>query len=318
METASWLEIALTVDGELAEPVAELLARYIPDGVVIESTAVVNPSDQVEGHSVGPLKVYGFLPIDDSLEDTRNQIEQGLWYLGRIKTLPAAQYRQVNQVDWAESWKKHYQPIAIGKRIIIVPAWLENPDPSRTVIRIDPGMAFGTGTHPTTQLCLEMTETYLSPGRLNVNSETMDVIDIGCGSGILSIAALKLGARRALGVDIDPDAIRATEENAQTNQIRENLELGLGSLQDVLDGRFSIRNAPLVFANILAPVIIRLFQEGLGDLLTPGGVLILSGILAEQILAVRSEFEDCGYELMETRQIGDWVAMAVKKQRINF
>lgn len=312
MSQASWLEISLTLDGELAEPVAELLARFIPDGVVIESTAVVNPPDETEGHIVGPLRVFGYLPIDEQLESTRNQIEQGLWYLGRIQPLPTPQYRQIDQTNWAEAWKQHYKPIAIGKNLIIIPAWLDNPEPSRVAIRIDPGMAFGTGTHPTTQLCLELIEEYL-PKKSQLQPG-IDVIDLGCGSGILSIAALKLGARRALGVDIDADAIRASQENARTNLVSENFELGIGSLEDLLSKKFPFHKAPIVLANILAPVIIRLFEEGLGELITPDGVLILSGILDEQANDVQAAFEIQGLTLVEKRQIGDWVALAVQKE----
>ncbi|HSQ26370.1 MAG TPA: 50S ribosomal protein L11 methyltransferase [Anaerolineales bacterium] len=312
MSQASWLEISLTVSGELAEPVAELLARFIPDGVVIESTAVVNPPDESEGHIVGPLRVFGYLPINDQLEGTRNQIEQGLWYLGRIQPLPAPQFRQIDQTNWSEAWKQHYRPIAIGKNLIIIPAWLDNPEPSRIAISIDPGMAFGTGTHPTTQLCLELIEAYL-PQKSELDPG-LDVIDIGCGSGILSIAALKLGARRALGVDIDADAIRASQENARTNLVSENFELGIGSLEDVLAGKFPMQKATLVLANILAPVIIKLFQEGLGELLTPNGTLILSGILEEQAEDVQTAFSLRGFRLVEKRQIGDWVALAVQKE----
>ncbi len=311
MSQASWLEISLTVDGELAEPVAELLARFIPDGVVIESTAVVNPPEKSEGHAVGPLRVFGYIPINDELESVRNQIEQGLWYLGRIQSLPAPQYRQVDQTNWAEAWKQHYQPIAIGRNIMIIPAWLDNPEPARTAIRIDPGMAFGTGTHPTTQLCLELIEDFIPKN--NGAEAGIDIIDLGCGSGILSIAALKLGARRALGVDIDADAIRASQENAKTNQVFEKLELGIGSLEDVISGKFSFHNAPLVLANILAPIIIQLLQEGLGNLLTPDGVMILSGILAEQAPDVQTACEKQGLAVIESRQIGDWVALVVKK-----
>lgn len=311
MAQASWLEISLTVNGELAEPIAELLARFIPEGVVIESTAVVHPPNEVEGHMVGPLRVYGYLPINDQLESTRNQIEQGLWYLGRIQPLPAPQFRQINQTNWAEAWKQHYRPIAMGKNLMIIPAWLDNPDPSRVAIRIDPGMAFGTGTHPTTQLCLEFIEDFLSANNeIKLNSK---VIDIGCGSGILSIAALKLGARYALGVDIDADAIRASQENARTNRVSEQLELGIGSLNEVRSGKFSFKKAPLVLANILAPIIIQLFQEGLDELLSSDGVLVLSGILEEQVSDVQRAFEKQGLVLSEKRQIGDWVALAVRK-----
>ena len=308
IESGNWLEVSLTVDGELAESVAEVLARFIPEGVVIESTAVTAKLDNSESHAVGPLRVYGYLPVDAQLEDTRRRLEEALWYLGRIRSLPEPKFQLIQQTDWAEAWKVHYQPIAIGKRLMIIPAWLETPSPERIPIRIDPGMAFGTGTHPTTQLCLELIETFLD--ETPVPPAAWQVIDIGCGTAILAIAALQLGASHALGVDIDADAIRAARENAAANGVQDRLELGLGSLAEVLQGNFSIKKAPLVLANILAPVLARLLDEGLVDLLTAGGRLVLSGILAEQAQDVEVAASRNGLQLANRRQSGDWVALS--------
>jgi ribosomal protein L11 methyltransferase len=307
-ESGHWLEVSLTVDGELAESVAEVLARFIPEGVVIESTAVTAKLDDSENHAVGPLRVYGYLPVDSQLEHTRRRLEEALWYLGRIRSLPEPHFQPIQQTNWAEAWKIHYHPIPIGKRLMIVPAWLETPSPERIPIRIDPGMAFGTGTHPTTQLCLELVETFLdeTPHR----PSALDVMDIGCGTAILAIAALQLGARHALGVDIDADAIHAARENAAANGVQDRLELGLGSLADVLQGNYSIKKAPLVLANILAPVLARLLDEGLGDLLTAAGRLVLSGILAEQAGDVEAAAHRNGLHLAGRSQSGDWVALS--------
>lgn len=298
------------VDGEMAEPVSEVLARFIPDGVVIESTAISTPMDESQAQPVGPLRVFGFLPVDEWLEETRRKLEESLWYLGRIRPLPPVQYRTVQGENWAEAWKVHYRPIAVGRRLMIVPAWLETPDKSRLAVRIDPGMAFGTGTHPTTQLCLELVETVMDePG---LDPAALDVIDVGCGTAILSIAALKLGARHALGVDIDAEAVKAAQENAKTNGETARLELGIGSLAEVLDGRFSLQSGGLVLANILAPVLVRLLGEGLAGLMTEGGSLVLSGILAEQSPQVEAAAEQAGLRLVERRQMGDWVALLLK------
>jgi ribosomal protein L11 methyltransferase len=304
----SWLEISLTVDGELAEAVAEVFTRYIPNGVAIESTAIY-PEPDGEGYPIGPLRVCAYLPVDDHLEFTRRKIEEALWFLGRISPLPVLQSRTVNEEDWAEAWKVHYHPISIGQRLIIVPAWLESPDPSRVVIRMDPGMAFGTGTHPTTQLCLELLETLKVSETLRV----FDVIDVGCGSGILAVAALKLGAGRGLGVDVDPRAVAISLENAALNGVAERYSAGVGSVAEILRGEFGIRQAAFVFANILASVLIRLFDEGLGELLVPGGSLILSGILADQVEGVLEAARQHGLELQDRRQLGDWVALCVKR-----
>jgi ribosomal protein L11 methyltransferase len=304
----AWLEVSLIVDGELAEAVAEVFARFAPDGVVIESTAVTAAADDSEGRTVGPLRVAAYLPMDEHLEETRRKLEESLWYLGRIRPLPAASYQIVKQADWAEAWKVHYKPVAIGKRLMIVPAWLENPAPGRTPIRIDPGMAFGTGTHPTTQLCLELIEEYYTQSEL----EDQLMIDVGCGSGILAITALKCGARYALGIDIDPEAVSASRENAQLNQVEGKLELGVGSLAETLAGAFSFSQAGLVVANILAPVLTKLLDEGLGRLVAPGGWLILSGILAEQSGQVEVAMERNRLLLVHKRQVGDWIALAAR------
>ncbi len=304
-----WLEVSLTVDGEMAEAVAEVLRRYLPDGVAIESTAVkAGPSDE-NGHAVGPLRVCGYIPADEKLEQTRHEIEQGLWYLGRISPLPPPEFKLIQEVNWMESWKEHYHPIPIGKRLLILPAWIDPPDDSRLAIRIEVGMAFGTGTHPTTQLCLELADDFF---RSQEGRKDIKVIDIGCGSGILSIAGIKLGAEKALGVDIDPVAVQAAAGNAALNQVSQQLELGIGSVQEVAAGKFGIRTAHLVFANILAPVLVKLMDEGLGDLVLPEGYLILSGILAEQSATVEGALVKHGLTRLEKRQMGDWVAILAR------
>jgi ribosomal protein L11 methyltransferase len=305
-----WLEVALVVNGELAEAVADVLARFAPNGVVMEATRII-PEIDGEGRAEGLLRVAAYLPADAQLEERRQQLEQALWYLGRIQPLPEAKYKLVQQLDWAEAWKAHYHPIEVGRRLIIVPAWLENPDPDRIAIRIDPGMAFGTGTHPTTQLCLEIIEDFLGAA---ATVKPVNVIDVGCGSGILSIAALKLGTRHALGVDIESDAVDAARQNGEMNGVAPSLELGKGSLVEIRRGDFSLRTAHLVLANILAPILIRLLDEGLGTLLEAQGELVLSGILEEQAGDVLAAAVRNGLRLADQRQIKDWVALALRKE----
>jgi len=308
MSKATWLEVSLIVNGELAEAVAEVLARYIPAGVVIESTAVYAGPEDENGQAVGPLRVCGYLPVDDQLEETRRKIEEGLWYLGRISPLPAPVFRPFEEINWVEAWKEHYHPIPVGEGLMIVPAWLEPETGGRMPIRIDPGMAFGTGTHPTTQLCLALTEAFFQQA-----GGSPRVLDIGCGSGILAVAALKLGAVHALGVDIDPLAMEASQQNAALNGVTEGLELGVGSVAEVRRGQFSLQQGELVYANILAPVLVRLLDEGLGELVSPGGWLVLSGILAEQSPDVEAALRQHNLALLERRQVGDWVALAARR-----
>jgi ribosomal protein L11 methyltransferase len=300
----NWLEVSLTVNGELAEAVADVLARFAPNGVTTEQ-AVGFVNDEDEGTPVGPVTVRAYLEADEKLEETRQKLEESLYYLGMIQPLPIPVFNMIPDENWMEAWKVHYKPIAVGKRLIIVPAWLTSPDATRIPIKIDPGMAFGTGTHPTTQLCLELLESFVSTGR--------KVIDVGCGSGILSIAALKLGASFALGVDIDEASVKASRENADANGIpMDQFAIGRGSVPEVLSGKFGIRNASLVLANILAPVIIRLFDLGLAKVASPGGALILSGILADQAAGVIASAEIHGLKLEERHQLGDWVALLVR------
>ncbi len=309
----NWLEVCLTVDGEMAEAVAEVLARYLPNGVVIESTAVNAPLDGSAGGAVGPLRVMGYIPVDHALDETRQKIEEALWYLGRIRPLPQAQYRPVGEEDWSAAWKAHYQPIAVGSKLIIVPAWLETQNEARIPIRIDPGMAFGTGTHPSTQMCLEFIEDIMARRMDGPGRNAVKVIDVGCGSGILSIAALKLGAREALGVDIDRPAVLSARENAELNQVSEQLELGQGSVAEILAAGFRFQEADIVLANILAPVIIRLLEAGLGDLLAEGGDLVLAGIIEAQAAEVESALKKHGLAVAGRKQIDDWVALHVRQ-----
>jgi len=320
----NWLEVSLTVNGELAEAVADVLARFAFSGVMMEQ-GVKYTDDEDAGTPTGPITVRAYLEVDDRLEATRQKLEESLYYLGRIQPLPAASYKEIADQNWMEAWKQHYKPILIGKRLVILPAWIDSPDPDRIAIKIDPGMAFGTGTHPTTQLCLELMEqaiielrksrvgNNMTPENLRISNNEFRMIDVGCGSGILSIAAIKLGADSALGVDIDSGSIDNARENAHTNSLGDELILGVGSVPEILNGKFAIRSASLVVANILAPVIIRLFDAGLAELIENGGMILLSGILQEQAQSVIEAAQAQGLRMNERTQMGDWVAFAMSR-----
>jgi ribosomal protein L11 methyltransferase len=302
----NWLEVSLTVNGELAESVADVFARFAPNGVMTEQ-GVKFLDEEDEGTATGPITVRAYLEVNEQLEETRQKIEESLFYLGMITPVPTPTYKQIADQNWMEAWKQHYKPILIGQRLLILPAWLQSPEPNRIPIKIDPGMAFGTGTHPTTQLCLELLEVSTD------NFPLSTVIDVGCGSGILSIAALKLGAKTVLGVDIDIESVKNSRENADTNGVGEELILGQGSVTEVLAGSFQFKFAPLVVANILAPIIIRLFDAGLAELVEPNGEIILSGILDHQAGNVVAAAEAKGLKFNDQRQIGDWVAISLKR-----
>ncbi|MDX1435904.1 MAG: 50S ribosomal protein L11 methyltransferase [Anaerolineales bacterium] len=301
----AWIEISLEVDAELAEPVAEVLARYLDDGVVIEQQAGLSEAGPVpnDGEQV---RVYGYIAVDSRAAATRRKIEEGLWYLDKITPLPEPEYRRVVEEDWSGIWKDRFQPTPVGEKLLVLPSWHEvGSVEGKIPVRIDPGMVFGTGTHPTTSLTLALLEPLVRIGR--------PMIDVGCGTAILAIAALKLGAGHALGIDIDPKAVGEAQKNARLNQVEEYLETGTGSVDEIVQGRFSIRSAPLVAANIIAPRLIELFAEGLADLVESGGQLVLSGMLLEQEGQVIEVSGQHGLEVEKRLQEGDWVALQLKK-----
>ncbi len=313
-----WLEISLTVDSETAEVVAEVLGRFIPAGVAIESVSDANiPSYEStpELEQRGKLQLRSFLAVDDDLDRTLRKIERELWPLEMIARQsglepPTPQYRPIADTDWAAQWKNRYRPLRAGNRLVIIPTWMHPKlAPNDIPVLIDPGQAFGTGVHPTTQLCLTAIEKYLLPGE--------SVLDLGCGSGILAIAALKLGASHVTGCDSDPHAIRAARKNARANDVADQMLLILGSLAGIRRQN----NYGLVVANILSRPIIRLLRDGLTQTVAPGGIMILAGILAEQEPEVLAAVHTTGMALLATETSSDigsaasnWVALIASAQ----
>jgi ribosomal protein L11 methyltransferase len=203
----------------------------------------------------------------------------------------------VDEADWAEAWKAHFHVIRLGRRLVIKPSWRRHhQDGDEVVIDLDPGMAFGTGLHPTTRLCLEALEARADRGPLG------RALDVGCGSGILSIAAVKLGATRALGIDIDPIAIEATLANARHNRVGKRVRARAGSVPSG-EGPFD-----LVLANLIAGLLVEL-AEPLAAELVPGGTLIASGIFIDREPEVRRALEGAGLQLTGRRHETDWVAL---------
>lgn len=287
-----WAEVSITVENEIAEAVAEVLARYAHRGVAIEA----GPG----GWNAGPVIVRAYLPANDDLPTNRRHIEEALWHLGQIRPVPAPAFRTIAERDWTQAWKERLTVMRVGQHIVIRPSWLTySPLLGDTVIQLDPGMAFGTGLHPTTQMCLVALEELVQPG--------MMVLDLGTGSGILAIAAARLGAGRVLAVDNDPIAVKTAQENVVANGVQEAVGVIHGSLDEAL-GSYD-----LVAANILAPVIVGMAREGLATRVRPGGTLIATGILDGQEAQVIEALEREGLALGEQRRVEDWVCLLAKK-----
>ena len=294
----------MRVDGESAEAVAEVLERFGHQGVSLEQDGI--PPDVWDESEVPPpqnLTIRAYFPVDERLEATKNQLEAALGHMRLMYPMPTPAYRKLQADDWAEAWKAHYKPLRIGERLVVRPLWIEVELASDDIeIALDPGMAFGTGTHPTTQLCLEALEGLIKPAQ--------DVLDLGSGSGILSIAAAKLGAGRVLALDIDEIAVAATCENAQVNGVSHKIIAERGSLESVLS---SARRFDLVIVNILARIIIELTGQRLGEIVRPGGKAIFSGIIDSQVGEVEEALRMTGLQPYARRQIGDWMLVEAER-----
>ena len=300
-----WLEVSFTVDGELAEAIADLLARFASGGVALESNQIED--DDAEGHPISPVGVRAYLPVDEHLQAQQQRLEEGLWHLGQIQSLPEPCYRLLPEEDWKHAWKEHHHPVRVGRRLLILPTWSQAPVGDRLPVILNPDMAFGSGTHPTTRLCLAALEDYLRPGQT--------VIDLGCGSGILSIAAARLGASQVYAWDIDPQAVQVARRNVSRNELSEIIQVKVGSLLEILaEGKQFTPTADLLLANILASTLEEMISTGLSRVVTVGGILILSGILDQQVKPLLATSEVHDLQLVETRVEDDWRALVLKNQ----
>jgi ribosomal protein L11 methyltransferase len=299
-----WLEIAIETDAELAEAISEAIFPFVEGGVALEQrnlrlderTTADRWEDEV---AAGPVMVRAYLPYDATLQERRLQVEQALSYLNMVRPIPQPAYRDVAQSDWSEAWKSSFEPLRIGSRILIRPSWVvesaADARPGDVILTLDPGMAFGTGLHPTTQLCALALADHVQLG--------MRVFDVGCGSGVLSILAAKLGASEVLAVDTDEEAVRVARENAAANGVADRVRVDRGTY-DSGSGTFD-----LIVANILSGVIIKMLAGGLAD---RGRRLILSGILEGQAGDVLAAAKATGLEWLERKHMLDWVCLVFK------
>lgn len=312
----NWIEISVRADGEAAEAVSELFNRLNahPDGsggAVIEVTGF-DPAGE-DHHPVATVRTY--LPSDSpDTPQRQRRIEEGLWFLGRIHELGEPQVRALAEQDWANAWKDHYHPFRVGRRFVVIPAWLQGQIPlgvGDLAVILDPGMAFGTGLHPSTQLCLMAMEGWISPGQR--------VLDAGCGSGILSIGAVLLGAASVDAFDIDPIAVRATEENAALNHLAPLVRVFVSDGPDGgeawVNPDGSRRAWDVILVNILPHIIAVLLERGLSSHLAPGGRMVLAGIIREREPDMEATLAAHGLKVRERLIQEDWVAMVCEHAR---
>lgn len=302
-----WIEAKVIFEGENKCQAAELIAQVFDDmgikGVVIEDPDQ-EPDEGWGDNAVerpGQDAVIGFWADNQFSEEKHLRLENALDGLGRhARITTRLSFRQIDEQDWAESWKAYFWPEKISDRITVKPTWRPyRPEPGEVVLEIDPGMAFGTGTHATTALCIRLIEAHLRPG--------CAFLDIGTGSGILMVAAAKLGAAELFGVDIDEVAVEIAEKNLRLNQVDSDcFALATGHLVDVVPRKFD-----LVAANILSEVIVRLLDD-IGKVLKTGGTLICSGIIAENRETVLLKMAETGFEVLDVSDQEEWVAIAAR------
>jgi ribosomal protein L11 methyltransferase len=305
----AWLELSVEADVEAVEAVSEILGRFAPGGTSAEPAFEL--VEEGLGARIDPTRpsiVRAYVPARDpaAAERAAADAAEALGHLQAFGLRPIGELatRTVHEADWAEAWKAHFPVLRVGRRIVIKPTWRDHvPAPGDVVLDLDPGMAFGTGLHPTTRLCLAATEAVAERGLLDGTR----VLDVGCGSGILAIAAAKLGAAGVLGVDTDPIAVEATIANAARNGLAGRIAARAGSLPT------GSPSYDVVLANLIASVLIALAGP-LRDELRPGGVLVASGIFVDREADVRGAFDTVGLSVATRTAEGDWVALEATRR----
>jgi len=282
--SARWLELSVEAAPDAEEAVADVLRRHVYGGVSIEGAEA-------------SVVVKGYLPADGDLARRRRALRRKLAALA----LPSAvRSRWLSEEDWAHAWKEFFPVLRLSARLVVCPTWRSyRPRQGEAVIRLDPGMAFGTGQHPTTLMCLRALEELLRPG--------MAVLDLGTGSGILALAAARLGAASALALDIDPQAAAVARDNVRLNGLEAAVHVGEGGLDEALRAAFD-----LAMANISAPVIVEM-APALAEVLRPGGVLIVAGFSAESADRVSSTLARTGLMVERALADGDWRGLIARR-----
>nr|WP_239534286.1 50S ribosomal protein L11 methyltransferase [Thalassobacillus pellis] len=310
-----WSEICIHTTNEAVEPISNILHESGASGVVIE-----DPQDMLkerdsffgEVYELNPddypkegVYVKAYLPVNSFLSETIEGIKQSITNLvtydiniGTNKVTIS----EVNEEDWSTAWKKYYKPVKISEKVTIIPTW-EEYEPVKSdevIIELDPGMAFGTGTHPTTILSIQAIERHIHKDDF--------VIDVGSGSGVLSVASILLGAKKVYAYDLDDIAVKSTEINAGLNRVENKV---ISRQNDLLDGVADLE-ADMIVSNILAEIIVR-FTDDAYRLLKKGGLFITSGIIQGKKNEVKQRLEESGFTIVEVNQMEDWVSIIAEK-----
>lgn len=297
-----WLELSVEADVEAVEAVSEILGR-IGGGTSVQPTRLIHdPNDELAAREdpAAPFVVTAHVADDSDAADAVDATERALWHIQAfgLRTVGPLRVRTVDDADWTDAWKKHYVAQRIG-RVLITPSWAaEEPGEGEVALILDPGMAFGTGLHPTTRGCLELLQ--------QLGPMPARVLDVGCGSGVLALAALRLGAGHALGLDTDPLAVTASRENAARNGLADRFEVHQGTLDRVAQELY-----PLVLANLVAAVLVALARP-LAAHLEPGGTLLASGIIEPRATEVVGAMDDAGLRVAHRRDDGEWVSLRLE------
>ncbi|MFE4705964.1 50S ribosomal protein L11 methyltransferase [Peribacillus simplex] len=309
-----WSEFAIQTTNEAVEPVSNILHEAGASGVVIEDPLeLVKERENVFGeiYHLNPddypnegVVIKAYLPVNSFLGDTIDAIKESinnllLFDIDLGKNVVSIS--EVNEEEWATAWKKYYNPVKISERFTIVPTWEDYTPVSsdELIIELDPGMAFGTGTHPTTVMCIQALERTVQPGDL--------VVDVGTGSGVLSIAAALLDAKRIQSLDLDEVAVQSAKQNVELNNVQDKVSVSQGNLLDGVN-----EQADIVVANILAEVIMR-FTDDVAKVVKPGGYFIASGIIQTKKQDVKEAIIASGFTVEETILMEDWVAIIAKR-----
>lgn len=319
-----WKEITIHTTEEAVEMISNFLHEAGAGGVTIEEHVDNNkPRDTSLGQwfeippndiPEGEAKISGYFPEGLNIEEVVQEVSTRIQELKGYDIDPGAaeiSVRDVSEDDWANNWKQYFKPLRVSERLTIKPTWEDyTPEAGEQIIELDPGMAFGTGAHPTTSLCLRTLEDVIREGD--------EVIDVGTGSGILAIGACRLGASRVLALDLDPVAVSSATENSRLNKLEERIQVVESDLLSVIKGEGSadVRvqlPVRVVVANILAEIIL-LFIDDVYQALTPGGYYIASGIYKNKEQAVEEALIAAGFELEQTAREEDWVAFVARKR----